>query len=137
MVRYASAALLALSLVACTPVVPTKSAWTPGIAAPGHYDFHWRLAGDAQVAPLQVFSGEGRIWLQFPPGRTLPALFADTAQGIQPLPYLRQEPYIIVDGDWTALVFRGGHYAARAERASSAQAAPAAPVPTSPFTHER
>ncbi|MVW78899.1 TrbG/VirB9 family P-type conjugative transfer protein [Bordetella sp. 02P26C-1] len=128
MVRYAGALLLVLSLVACVTVTPATSGWAPGEGAPGHYDFNWRLSGDAKVAPLQVFSGEGRIWLQFPPGRTLPALFAETGQGIQPLPYVYQEPYMVIEGNWPALVLRGGHYTARAERAQPAKTAAGAPI---------
>ena len=68
------------------------------------------------VAPLQVFSGAGRIWLQFAPGRALPALFAQTPTGMKPLPYRRQDPYVIVEGLWPVLVLRGGHQVARVQR---------------------
>lgn len=106
--------------------------WTPGLAPPGQYDFNWRLSGDARVAPLQVFSGAGKTWMQFPSGRALPALFAETRDGIQPLPFVRQEPYVVIEGIWPALVFRGGHHMARAERTPSGPAPVIAPVSSSP-----
>ena len=31
--------------------------------AQGPFDFGWQLQGDRAVAPLQVFSGSGGVWL--------------------------------------------------------------------------
>ncbi|MCD0504813.1 TrbG/VirB9 family P-type conjugative transfer protein, partial [Bordetella petrii] len=123
MVRVLLLALTALGLAGCAPWPGRPRDADPGILTAGHYDFNWQLSGDAAVAPLQVFSGAGRTWLQFAPGRTPPALFAQTPGGLQPLPYTRQDPYVIVDGVWPALILRGGHQVARADR----QALPLAP----------
>ncbi|MBO1110726.1 TcpQ domain-containing protein [Bordetella petrii] len=127
MVRFILLGLLPLGLAACAQW-PAGAGWAAGGAPAGHYDFNWQLSGDPAVAPLQVFSGAGRTWLQFAPGRTPPALFAQTPAGLQPLSYTRQEPYLIVDGVWPALVLQGGRHMARVER----QATPAVPVPPVP-----
>jgi len=128
MVRFILLGLLPLGLAACAQWPGSTPGWLAGGAPAGYYDFNWQLSGDPAVAPLQVFSGAGRTWLQFAPGRTPPALFAQTPAGLQPLSYTRQEPYLIVDGVWPALVLQGGRHVARAER----QAAPAAPAPAEP-----
>lgn len=116
MIRYLGAGLLSLCLAGCSPWLNTGQGWPGSGTQAGHYDFNWQLSGDPMVAPLQVFSGAGRTWLQFAPGRTPPALFAQTPEGLTPLPYHRQDPYIIVDGVWPALVLQGGRYIARVER---------------------
>jgi len=125
MVRFILLGLLPLGLAACAQWPAAGPGWASGGAPAGHYDFNWQLSGDPAVAPLQVFSGAGRTWLQFAPGRTPPALFAQTPAGLQPLTYTRQEPYLIVDGVWPALDLRGGRHVARVERQ-------AAPVPSAP-----
>jgi hypothetical protein len=101
-----------LALAGCTLA---GGAFTePGQA--GQYDFNWRLSGDPAVAPLQVFGTARQIWLQFPPGQAVPAIFASTPQGDLPLVYRRQDPYVVIDGNWQSLVLRGGRYVARAAR---------------------
>lgn len=95
--------------------------------APDHFDFNWQLSGDPGVAPLQVFAGGQEIWLQFAPGQQLPAIFGQTPAGEQPLAYLRRDPYIVLSGQWPALVLRGGRQVAYARRAGAPE--PAAPAP--------
>ncbi|HEY0295251.1 MAG TPA: TcpQ domain-containing protein [Bordetella sp.] len=122
-------------------------AWLAGCAAwggmafeqgaAGQYDFNWRLSGDPAVAPLQVFGTGRQIWLQFPPGQEVPAIFASTPQGDLPLAYRRQDPYVVIDGAWQALTLRGGRYVARASRqdvpvASSREMPVAAANPPAP-----
>ncbi|CAM4345031.1 Pilus assembly protein [Bordetella tumbae] len=116
MVRGLCAGVLSLCLTGCMTGPNNAPGWPRDGAPVTDYDFNWRLSGDPMVAPLQVFSGAGRIWLQFAPGRTPPALFAQTPTGLQPLPYERQDPYVIVDGMWPVLIVRGGHQVARVEK---------------------
>lgn len=116
MVRGLWVSVGSLCLAGCMSWSDRPVGWPHDGAPVGKYDFDWQLSGDPAVAPLQVFSGEGRIWLQFAPGRTPPALFGRTADGMQPLPYRRQDPYVIVDGLWPVLVLRGGHHEARVRR---------------------
>jgi len=125
MVRFLLLALLPLGLAACAQWPGGESRWSGGAPA-GHYDFNWQLSGDPAVAPLQVFSGAGRTWLQFAPGRTPPALFAQTPAGMQPLPYTRQDPYVVVDGVWPVLMLRGGQHVARVDRHPGPLAVPVA-----------
>jgi len=85
----------------------------------GKLDFGWRLSGDRAVAPLQVFSDASRTWLQWLPGQILPIILGSSEQGEQVLTYLRQGPYTIVEGHWSALLFRSARQQARARRADA------------------
>lgn len=85
----------------------------------GKLDFAWRLSGDRAVAPLQVFSDASRTWLQWLPGQMLPIILGASEQGEQVLTYLRQGPYTIVEGHWSALLFRSARQQARARRADA------------------
>ena len=55
-------------------------------------DWAWSIAGDAAVRPLQVFSLQGKTYLQMRPGQMLPAILAEG----QPLPFTINAPYIVV-----------------------------------------
>lgn len=122
MVRFFLLVLAPFWLSGCAQWSGAAPGWQDDGLPAGQYDFNWRLSGDPAVAPLQVFSGAGRTWLQFAPGRTPPALFAQTPAGLQPLPYKRRDPYVVVDGLWPALVLRGGHRIARADRDAAGHA---------------
>lgn len=89
--------------------------WAAQPLPAARYDFDWRLSGDRQVAPLQVFDNGSQTWLQFAPGQALPAIFADSGGVERPVPYTRREPYAVLDGKWPALVLRGGRLRARAD----------------------
>lgn len=138
MVRSSLVVCLLAMVQACAGPGPGPDAWAEAPA--GQYRFDWRLSGDPAVAPLQVFDDSRRIWLQFAPGQPVPAIFAHGAGGERPVPYVRRDPYIVVDGAWPALSLRGGRYVARIQRAGApmpagepavraeAPAAPAAPA---------
>jgi len=113
--------ILLLGLSGCA--VPGGGSWESGTARAARYDFDWRLSGDPAVAPLQVFASDAQVWLQFGAGQDVPAIFGSTAQGDVPLAYRRHAPYVVVDGAWQALAFRGGRYVARAVRGPVAQGA--------------
>ncbi|WP_033841204.1 TrbG/VirB9 family P-type conjugative transfer protein, partial [Bordetella bronchiseptica] len=98
--------------VVCLPAIMVQACAGPGPdawaeAPAGQYRFDWRLSGDPAVAPLQVFDDSRRIWLQFAPGQPVPAIFAHGAGGERPVPYVRRDPYIVVDGAWRAPSLRG------------------------------
>ena len=79
------------------------------------FDFNWQLSGAREVAPLQVFSTADRIWLQFALDQNIPAIFAIKNEQHIPLRYQRSEPYVVIDGAWQDLVFRGAALKARAQ----------------------
>ncbi|MBP6020184.1 MAG: TcpQ domain-containing protein [Burkholderiaceae bacterium] len=124
MVRLLLVTLAAGLLSACTHL-PEWVRLTP-LGAPGsqslpvtetsQYSFAWRLSGDRQVAPLQVFDNGKQTWLQFQPDQSLPAIFQHTPQGDRPLTYQRQGPYVVLPGVWPHLVLRGGQLQSRVER---------------------
>lgn len=78
------------------------------------YDFNWHLSGDREVAPLQVFSADQQLWLQFAVEQNIPAIFALENGRHIPLSYRRSDPYVIIKGGWQHLVFRGAALQAQA-----------------------
>ena len=94
--------------------------------AQGSFDFDWQLAGDRAVAPLQVFSGDAGVWLQFAATNNLPAIFGLSPNGGERLLDFRiQAPYVYLAGRWLALRFRAGQRIAEARRATPAWTADA------------
>lgn len=79
------------------------------------FDFNWRLSGAREVAPLQIFSANNQLWLQFGVEQNIPAIFALQKGRQIPLSYKRSDPYIIIKGDWQELVFRGAALEAHAQ----------------------
>lgn len=72
-------------------------------------DFGWHLSGDRRVAPRQVFSGSGRVWIQWHPHQAVPTLFVQAEEGPWRLVAHRQQgQYTIIEGDWPRLRFQGG-----------------------------
>ncbi|SAI41449.1 type IV pilus assembly protein [Bordetella trematum] len=110
---------ISLALAGCATA---PAAWQAG---DGLYHFDWRLSGDAAVAPLQVFDSPEGIWLQFPAGQAIPAIFGLGAQGEQLLAYQRRDPYVLLPPGWSQLVLRGGRRQAYAQRQRGPGDAPA------------
>lgn len=128
-------AFLLLALAGCAaPSLGAGPAWPwlqPATAsAPpyAHFNFEWRLAGDPQIMPLQVFDDGERMWLQFPEGGAWPAVFQVSDHGWRPLAFQRQGPYMVVDGVYSQLALRGGHLHGTVKRAPAAPPADG-PVP--------
>lgn len=82
----------------------------------GHYSFAWRLSGDRQVGPIQVFDDGKATWVHFASDQAIPAIFARTINGDIPLSYEMEGAYAVLSGVWTALTFRNGNLQALAER---------------------
>lgn len=91
------------------------------------YSFHWEMTGDQAILPVQVFSTQHEVWLQFPEYATIPAIFEvddrwDLVQGADgyttqetgeiPLRYHHNRPYIVLKGNPSRLRLRLGHYEA-------------------------
>ena len=110
--------LILLQGCAGWPAWPLAAPSVQTAAASGAYDFNWRLSGHRDVAPLQVFDDGRRMWLQFAPGQPIPAIFSVTQQGQQPVPYVRDGPYVILPQVWPALVLRGGQRLSQVKRAA-------------------
>ena len=79
------------------------------------FDFNWRLSGAREVAPLQIFSANDQLWLQFAVDQNIPAIFAIENGRQVPLSYKRSDPYVLIKGDWQQLIFRGGALQAKAQ----------------------
>lgn len=82
----------------------------------GNLDFGWKLSGDRDIAPLQVFSDDMHTWVQWQPHQGLPAITASSTEGEHVLSYKRQDPYTIIEGHWSKLSFRAGRRQAFARR---------------------
>lgn len=115
--------MLVVVLAGCTPL-PNWSLFSTSqggasLTAPSQFHFDWRISGDQDTAPLQVFDDGKAVWLQFPSSEYTPALFARTKQGLIPLAFGRQGPYVTVEGIWPVLVARGGTLQTVLERVSA------------------
>lgn len=109
--------LLASTLTACEHThswAQTFAFMQPIKEGASEYDFNWRLSGDREVAPLQVFSAGQQLWLQFAVEQNIPAIFALENGRHIPLSYKRSDPYVIIKGNWQHLVFRGAALQAQA-----------------------
>ncbi|AZY49754.1 TcpQ domain-containing protein [Bordetella avium] len=115
--------ILGLPLLAACHTTSPQS-WQ---VAASQFDFDWQLSGDPDVAPLQVFSSPHEIWLQFAPGQRVPAIFASTVSGEQPLAIQQRDPYIIAPGVWPALTLRGAHRVAHVRRSKAEPPQPVSP----------
>lgn len=121
---------------------PAASSWEASRQAAQGFRFDWQLSGDPAVAPMQVFDDGKETWLQFAPGQALPAIFGVGSDGERALPYLRRDPYVVLAGGWSGLLFRGGRLTARAQRpqavadarpaSASERIGPARPVEPAP-----
>lgn len=120
MVKIAITVVCAVFLSACSTlpdwVLAPQFSGLSSAAELGNYSFDWHLSGERQIAPLQVFDNGKKTWLQFMPEQVVPAIFQSTPQGDQPLRYTRDGDYLILDGIWPKLSFRGGSLVAYAER---------------------
>lgn len=139
MVRFFRLFLIAAGLsclAACTRPArdAAVSSWLAARPAEQGFRFDWQLSGDPAVAPMQVFDDGRETWLHFAPGQPLPAIFGVGLDGERALPYSRRDPYVVLNGAWTSLSFRGGRLAARAQRAQAMPAPLAQPVETAPVS---
>lgn len=113
--RYLSRGVVGAGVALIALALPT---WANANKATVEYDFAYRLSGDRRVAPIQVFDDGASTWLQYQPGQTLPAVFAEDATvdgGLKLAPYTRQGPYLVLDGAVRAIVMRIGNASARAD----------------------
>lgn len=112
MIKILTTLACAMGLSACVPFndwVTASNFLNPGGLENGsQYSFDWHLSGERQIAPLQVFDNGKKTWLQFMPGQISPAIFRRTQSGEYPLSYTRRDDYLIIDGVWPELIFRGG-----------------------------
>lgn len=86
------------------------------LADPGTrvFNFDWRLSGDPQVGPLQVFDNGVRVWLHFAPEQALPAVFGRQEGQEVLLPLKSSGQFQVIEGLWSELVFRAGRSQAQA-----------------------
>ncbi len=115
--------LLALIALLVLPACTTFDQWLVSTQpvpdnnrTTNQFNFRWKLSGDKSVAPLQVFDNGAQTWLQFQYGQNLPAIFGIDSSGEHPLIYTRTGEYVVIEGLWHKLSFRGGALSAYATR---------------------
>lgn len=116
--NYAFAAHSVMAIVICaaftgcsvseTRVAHLDSQRLPSSMIVGDPDFNWHLSGDRRVAPRQVFSDRGRIWLQWHPHQAVPSVFVEQAGGWRVVEHDEQGGYSVIEGPWRRLMFQGG-----------------------------
>lgn len=74
----------------------------------GAYDFSYQSSGDHRVRPAQVFDDGKSTYFQFRPGESLPAIFAETAQGPVILMPEMEGPYVRVPSVGSGFILRLG-----------------------------
>lgn len=128
MVRILGMVGLVLGLAGCaaTDTGGGWRAWAGLAPSPGRYHFDWRLSGDADLAPLQVFDDGRETWLQYPAGQPVPALFARSAAGDRLLRARREGDYLVLRGVPNHLLMRGGLLQAEARRGADGASGDAA-----------
>ena len=139
MVKTLGACIVLVLLPACSAVPD----WFPSAFQPekaqhsqkklSAFNFEWELSGSKEVAPLQVFDDGQRTWLQFAPQQPVPAIFELAAGGARPLSYEQEGPYLVLQGVWPQLMFRGGALQAQARRSKSPEASAEAVTPVTPL----
>jgi len=138
-------AILAMLLLGGCASLPDLAQWVRPSAAgasassEGRFRFDWRMSGDPEVAPAQVFDNGRRMWLQFEPGQAIPAIFGRKEEGgYQLLDYRREGPYVVLEAVWRSLQLRGGALVSDIELLDGMAAAPSIPVlaPTPPPAEE-
>ncbi|WP_051919240.1 TrbG/VirB9 family P-type conjugative transfer protein [Basilea psittacipulmonis] len=73
------------------------------------YDFHWNLYGSRKTMVTQVFSTEKEVWVQLASMESIPAVFVELEDGkVWPLKTYRNEPYLVIKGNYQRLVFQIG-----------------------------
>ncbi len=119
---------LALVLVGCvvhdTQLPELADSHHPTEVIQGEPDFNWHLSGDRRVAPRQVFSDQGRIWLQWHRHQAVPTVFVQQAGGWRVIDQHPQGQYTVIDGPWQRLRFQGGQLQAMAVYRSSPSQVP-------------
>ncbi|UOD51235.1 TcpQ domain-containing protein [Orrella daihaiensis] len=124
---------LAAALTSCAvhdtdvPQLSRSMAHRPAHALVGEPDFNWHLSGDRRVAPRQVFSDQGRIWLQWHPHQAVPTVFVDQFGSWQVVDQQPYGQYTVVDGHWQRLMFQGGQLQAMAVYRQAAAPEPVVP----------
>lgn len=121
MIRLSVILSICVGIAGCAADGSWGAAWPFVPAAgsghePGHWSFSWELSGERRIAPVQVFDDGHRTWLQMRPGQHLPVVFRGTPAGNQWVNPRREGDYLILDGVWPELHFRGGSLEARARR---------------------
>lgn len=105
---------------------PQTAKKLPNNTALEKYNFDWQLSGERSIAPMQVFDNGNKTWLQFMPGQNAPAIFGikitsnneNQNYTESPIYFSRNSDYIILDGVWDKLIFRGGTLKAKAQKSS-------------------
>jgi hypothetical protein len=117
----------ALAGLACLLGLATSA--TSAVGEGTAYDFAYRIAGDRQARPVQVFDDGSRTYFQFPGGAVIPLMLAGP-RGERAVPRL-EGPYHVVEGvpRRFSLVVAGHRATVQAAGDSAAHQVPA-PTPT-------
>jgi hypothetical protein len=103
-----------MSMVARFVVATLFVPWLPvspalaQAAAPGLYDFAYRVSGDRRVAPVQVFDDGQSTFVQFKAGQTVPAIFRVAEGGEQLAPSTARGGYVVLAGTASEWIMRIG-----------------------------
>jgi hypothetical protein len=109
-----ASALLSACVVHDTAISEYAPLSEEALLLSGEPDFNWHLSGDKRVAPRQVFSDQGRVWLQWHPHQAMPAVFVEHLNRWKLIETDQKGQYSVIDGPWRRLRFQGGQLQAYA-----------------------
>lgn len=96
--RLGACGALATLLVGCAtaPQRPENEMMARPSAAPvqAGADWAWVVSGDNAIRPIQVFTLDGKTYLQMRPGQIVPAVLVNS----QPVSFTINAPYLVVQG---------------------------------------
>ncbi|UUM22136.1 TcpQ domain-containing protein [Mycoavidus sp. SF9855] len=94
---------------------------SPQTRTPTTYHFDWHISGAPEVAPIQVFDNDHKLYVQFRAGSPTPAILAEKPDGQVLLNWQAEPPYIVLNQFASRLHFRLGKQLAQAWRKPSKQ----------------
>lgn len=83
-------------------------AQTPSSKQPTELNFAWAAKGAKRLRPSRIFDDGKALFLAWPRGATLPAVFAATDDHETPVSYKLEKDYLVVDGAPRRVVLRLG-----------------------------
>ena len=98
---------------------PDAGKWFSGLD-PKQLNFDYQLSGDGAFRPMTVFDDGHAVWLRMPVHASLPALFQDSADGVQLIHYAVRGDWLVVPRLAARFILKLGRNEVRIDRMGGA-----------------